>query len=173
MKKIAVIGPESTGKSTLVTALAAHFNCPFMPEYAREFLQTHGAQYTFNDVLTIARNQLRNEERIIAEHPHAPYVFIDTDMHIMHVWCTVVFGRTHDFIEEARAQNRYDLYLLTRPDLPWVADEMREYPQLEIRERLFNMYKDILEHQTTPWAEIHGQGEARMNRALLALTSLT
>ena len=66
MKKIVVIGPESTGKSTLCEKLAAHYHTSWCPEYAREFLMTHGMNYTYDDLLTIAQGQLELEDRYIS-----------------------------------------------------------------------------------------------------------
>lgn len=169
MKKIVVVGPESTGKSSLCVALAEHFKSPHVPEYAREFLHKNGTNYRFEDLLTIAQGQLAGEDAAVKAHPNAPYMFIDTDMHVMHVWSTVVFEQEHAYIESERAKRHYDLYLLACPDLPWVADEMREYPDLAMRERLYNIYKDILTHQTTPWAEVRGIGEARTQCAIDAV----
>src|SRR5947208_3190923 len=62
IKKIVVIGPESTGKSTLCKQLAGHFSTLWCPEYAREYLLIHGKHYTYNDLLTIAKGQLQLED---------------------------------------------------------------------------------------------------------------
>jgi nicotinamide riboside kinase len=66
MKKIAVIGPESTGKSTLSEQLAVHYKTQWVPEYAREYLLQHGNKYTFDDLLIIAKNQFALEEKYIS-----------------------------------------------------------------------------------------------------------
>ena len=63
--KIAVIGPESTGKSTLCELLAQHYNSQWCPEFAREFLLTHGTDYTYDDLLYIAKGQLAMEDEYI------------------------------------------------------------------------------------------------------------
>lgn len=173
MKKIVVIGPESTGKSVLVEKLASHYRSPHVLEYAREFLHEHGTDYSFDDLLTIAQGQLKGEDvavnKALNELSPPPYVFIDTDMHVMHVWTTVVFGQEHPWIEVQRGERQYDFYLLTCPDLPWVADGMREYPDLEMRERLYQQYKGILQNQNTPWIEVRGVGDARTQSAIDAL----
>lgn len=174
MRKIVIIGPESTGKSVLTQALAAHFGGLCVPEYAREFLQRHGTDYSFDDLLTIAQGQLAGEDAavsaVLKSNASPQYVFIDTDMHVMHVWTTVVFGREHAWIEAQRGERQYGFYLLACPDLPWAADEMPEYPDLEMRERLYQQYKSILQNQNTPWAEVRGIGVARTQCAVDALT---
>jgi NadR type nicotinamide-nucleotide adenylyltransferase len=169
-----VIGPESTGKSFLCEQLSAHFNCTWCPEFAREFLLRKGNRYDYDDLLEIARGQVQMEDRSIeqSESRH-PFLFIDTDMYVMKVWAEFVFGKCHRYILEQAAQRRYDLYLLCNTDLPWVKDELREYPDLETRKILFNIYKDIMVNQDTPWVEIKGLEEERFSIAKDAIQKLS
>jgi NadR type nicotinamide-nucleotide adenylyltransferase len=164
-KKIVVIGPESTGKSTLCEQLAAKYNTQWVPEYARNYLLALNRPYDYNDLLIIARGQLEQEDRIANSFIN-PCLFIDTDMYVMKVWCEFVFGKCHSFILEQIVQRRYDAYLLCNTDLPWVADELREYPDLESRERLYHMYKDLMINQSSPWTEITGGYEERLQKAI-------
>lgn len=170
MKRIVVIGPESTGKSTLCGQLAAHFKTEWVPEYARAYLLQHGMKYSYDDLLTIARGQIAMEESFIAAG-HSP-LFIDTDMYVMKVWCEFVFDKCHPWILEQIANRKYDLYLLCNVDLPWVKDELREYPDLVIRQRLYNIYKEILTKQPVPWADISGNYDERLQKAVKAVNEL-
>lgn len=163
--KIVVVGPESTGKSTLCAELARHFQTIWCREYAREFLMEHGTDYTYDDLLTIATGQLKLEDEAAMElqcvhhqQPSAkkPILIIDTDMQVMKVWCEFVFGKCHQQILDQIISRKYDAYLLCKPDLPWVKDELREYPDLETREQLYHIYKDILINQSLPWYEVQG-----------------
>ncbi|MFN4285841.1 MAG: AAA family ATPase [Lacibacter sp.] len=173
IKKIVVLGPESTGKSTLCTQLAAHYGTLWCPEYAREYLLQHGIRYSFADLLTIAKGQIQLEEQYLQQVQHSSgttqLLFIDTDMYVMKVWCEFVFGKCHQWILDQIARRRYDLYLLCRPDLPWVKDELREYPDTATRVRLYHYYKDLLVQQSTPWAEVYGSYDERLQRALEAV----
>ena len=63
IKKVVIIGPESTGKSTLCQQLAEHYQTNWCPEYAREYLLKHGMNYTYDDLLTIAKEQIALEEK--------------------------------------------------------------------------------------------------------------
>ncbi len=177
-KKIVIIGPESTGKSTLCEWLANHYQTAWVPEYAREYLLTHGKRYTDEDLLTIAKGQLALEDAAAQKLDHnvslpiSRFFFIDTDMYVMKVWSEFVFGRCHPWILDQIVSRQYDLYLLCNTDLPWVQDELREYPDPATREKLFHIYKDILVNQHTPWTEISGNNEERFRRAVAAVEAV-
>ncbi len=188
MKKIVIIGPESTGKSTLCEKLALHYQTNWCPEYAREYLLAHGTDYTYDTLLTIARGQVALEEKFIkvvenkwlhcsksnddGAKARSPLLFIDTDMYVMQVWCKFVFGKVHSWILNQVIERKYDLYLLCNVDLPWVKDELREYPDLQRREKLYNIYKEIMIHQAVPWIDISGDYDERLQKAIAAVDKL-
>jgi NadR type nicotinamide-nucleotide adenylyltransferase len=165
-KKIVVIGPESTGKSTLCEQLAVHYQTEWVPEFARNYLLEIGRPYTYEDLLYIARGQLELEDRVTSTL-NSDIVFIDTDMYVMKVWCEYVFGKCHSFILDQIVERKYNAYLLCNTDLPWVADELREYPDLESRERLYKMYKDLMINQSLPWFDINGNYGERLRNAIV------
>jgi len=171
LKKIAIIGPESTGKSTLTQQLAEHYKTVWCPEYARAYLNENGTNYTFEDLLKIAEGQLILEDTLQQEATNNLY-FIDTEMYVMKVWCEYVFGKCHQFILDEIIERKYDLYLLCNVDLPWVADDLREYPDEAPRKELYNIYKDILINQNTPWVDISGNYEERLTIAVNAVNKL-
>ncbi|MDB5197123.1 MAG: ATPase [Flaviaesturariibacter sp.] len=168
MKKIVIIGPESTGKSTLSQDLAAYYKTAWCPEYARQYLEEKGTAYTYDDLLQIAKGQQALEDRLAPE-AKPPFYFIDTNQYVMKVWCEVVFGECHSWIIRQIAERQYDFYLLCDVDLPWVQDGLREYPDLEQRQQLFQSYKDILINSSTPWAVISGSSSERLPNALSVL----
>src|SRR5437762_7429199 len=120
MKKIVIIGPESTGKSTLCEKLAAHYHTNWCPEYAREYLLKNGTNYTYENLLEIAKGQVEMENKYIDEvkkrsqltAQSSSLLFIDTDMYVMQVWCKFVFGKVHSWVLNQIIQRKYDLYLL-------------------------------------------------------------
>jgi len=197
VKKIVIIGPESTGKSTLCEQLAEYYKTSWCPEYAREYLLTYGTDYTYSDLLTIAQGQVALEEKLgktaketgeaaggkkavaQATGSGGPAVrlsdqpfFIDTDMYVMKVWCEFVFGNCHRYILDQIVQRDYDLYLLCNVDLPWVKDELREYPDLDNRLTLYYFYKDIMVNQSVPWVSISGGYEERLRTAIKSVDRL-
>ncbi len=182
IKKVVIIGPESTGKSTLCKILADHYNTNWVKEYAREYLLENGSNYTFHNLLEIARGQLKLEEAGIAaiealqpaRHSEAitipnhgdknpGLIFIDTNMYVMKVWCEFVFDKCHNWILNQVVERNYDLYLLCDIDLPWVKDELREYPDVFTRQQLYHHYKDIMVNQSVPWININGNPFAKCN----------
>jgi NadR type nicotinamide-nucleotide adenylyltransferase len=184
--KIAVIGPESTGKSTLCELLAQHYNTNWCPEFAREFLLTHGTDYTYDDLLYIAKGQLAMEDEytqsLVGSSESGVTVqdselrtrnfnllFIDTEMYVMKVWCEFVFGKCHRWVLDQIVERKYDLYLLCNTDLPWVKDELREYPDLKTRDQLYHIYKDIMINQSTSWVDISGDYDERLQKAIKAI----
>lgn len=173
-KKIVVIGPESTGKSTLCEQLAAHYNTIWVKEYAREYLLKNGTNYTFENLLDIAKGQVKGEELGIRnwEPTNPKYVFIDTDMYVMKVWCEFVFEKCHHWILNRIVERKYDLYLLCNTDLPWVKDELREYPDLINRRKLYHHYKDTMVNQKIPWVDISGNYEERLLKAIKAVDTI-
>jgi NadR type nicotinamide-nucleotide adenylyltransferase len=173
IKKVVVIGPESTGKSMLCKQLAAHFKTEWVPEYARTFLEEHGTKYNFDDLFKIATGQLAQEDNIVASIQETQsVVFIDTDMYVMKVWSEFVFNTCDNRILTQIAKRKYDLYLLCNTDVAWVKDELREYPDLVTREKLFHYYKEAMINQHVPWVEIAGDYEERLNTAIAAVSKL-
>jgi nicotinamide riboside kinase len=199
VKKVAIIGPESTGKSTLCERLANHYQTLWVPEYARQYLTQHGMSYTYDDLLTIAHGQraLEDEDLRKVEHSLAPeqpilsgvegwsaakpraesrgsspLLFIDTDMYVMKVWCEFVYNKCHQWIIDQIVSRHYDLYLLCNIDIPWSPDVLREYPNPRPRQELFRMYHDILVNQPTPWAFISGDNDERLQSAINAVNSI-
>ena len=192
MKKIVIIGPESTGKSTLCQQLAEYYKTLWVPEFAREYLLALRRQYTFEDLLIIAKGQTGLEDKYILElnrqwaigngqkkvTSHSPLttnyspLFIDTNMYVMKVWCEFVFDKCHRWILEQIVERKYDLYLLCNTDLPWTPDELREYPDLASRKKLYRMYLDILINQSIPWVTISGSDEQRFYHAIQVLSDI-
>ena len=164
MKKIVIIGPESTGKSTLTEALALHYNTRAVKEYAREYLSQKRNSYTFEDLYEIAQGQLAAEDKMCVTDNE--FLFIDTNFYVIKVWSEFVFNKCDNRILSEIARRKYDGYLLCDVDLPWIADELREYPDLHTRQKLFHHYKEIMISQPIPWTVISGDHGIRLKNSI-------
>lgn len=164
MFKIAITGPESTGKSTLAEKLAKHFNTDYIPEYSRTYLENFEGQYTENDVVEIAKKQY---ELILKEEDKNPEILIaDTEIIVCKIWIEYVFKHPNEMIEDLLRRQDFDLYLLCDIDLPWVYDPLRENPNIEERKELFEIYKNTLTKMNVPFGIVRGSDEERVNNSL-------
>lgn len=168
MTKIAIVGPESSGKTTLAEALMLEARACFVGEAAREYLDGIGRHYTEDDLLEIARAQATNEDLVGEEF--SGIVACDTDMITIRIWSEEKFGRCHPWIIEQSEQRHYDLWLLCAPDIPWVADPLRENP-LD-RDRLFTVYEGLLNHLEKPYVVISGSRANRVKASMEAIADL-
>jgi NadR type nicotinamide-nucleotide adenylyltransferase len=165
IRRIAVTGPESTGKTWLARELAGYYNTTWVPEFARKYLSELGRPYNYDDILIIARNQyqLNNE----AFHSANQFLFCDTELMVTKIWCDVKYGKCHPWIEEQISKQNFDLYLLADIDLPWEPDPQREHPHM--RQHLMDLYINELESRNFPYRIVSGQQEERFRNAIKAL----
>ena len=147
MYKVGIIGPESTGKSTLAQYLAKRYKGLYVPEYAREFVEQKGTtEVTWDELCGIARHQIE-EMRSLSK----AVVFFDTELIVTKVWFDYAFGRVPEWLEEAIKEYPMDVYLLTYPDTPWVPDPARSNGSDEIRMELFKRYEQEIQATGVPY----------------------
>ena len=165
LKRIAVVGPESTGKSELCQQLATHFQSEWVPEYARFFLDRLDRDYKQEDLHTMAIGQLAWEDDK-AEYTK-DFLFCDTNLIVIKIWSDHKYGQTHPWIEEQLRERTYDFYFLNNIDLPWRPDPQREHPH--DRTHFFKVYEDYLVAHKLPYAIVSGIEGDRKKCALAAL----
>lgn len=170
VKKIVIIGPESTGKSTLSKQLAAHFGTTYADEFARDYLEQLGRPYTYEDLLIIAKGQVTLEEKAVLNAKNG-LTILDTDLHVVKVWSEASYGTCAEEILQQIAERRYDFYLLTDIDMLWVEDPLREHPEPLMRQYFFHIYKDIVQQSGIPFVTVSGDEEQRLQLAIKALRS--
>ena len=162
MKKVVIIGPECTGKSTLTQALAKHFKASFINEYAREYIDQLERDYNELDILTIAKGQIQLED---SHSTNSNFLFLDTDLLVCKVWSEFKYGRCHPWIVEQIEQRHYDHYLLCNIDLPWHDDGQREHPNH--RRELFDIYQNELKKYNKSYSIISGPDRFKFSLNLL------
>lgn len=169
-KRILILGPESTGKSTLAAALAAYFQEPWVPEVAREYLEKLDRPYAYDDLLQIGKQQMRMEDELAGAAKN--YLFCDTDLRVIQVWSQHRYGEVDPWVLEESARRTYDLILLCAPDLPWQADLLREHPELEMRQQFFEIYRQLSQASGFPWILISGDTAQRLSTGIQVVGSL-
>jgi len=152
--KIAIVGPESSGKTFLAENLAAHYNCLWVPEYARGYLEKFTQPYTQADVEIIAKGQIKTEDSAAAQsasHPERSrrMLICDTNLLVIKIWMEDKYGNTLKWIEEEIMRRKYHLHLLTAPDIPYADDPLRENP--ERGEYFFEKYEQLLLELKLPY----------------------
>lgn len=165
MHKIAIVGPESTGKTVLTEQLAARFHEPWVREYAREYLREHSGPTTLGDLIAIAQGQLAQEAR--AAKAADEFLFCDTNLLVIKIWAQDKFGEIPTEINHGWVPEDYFLHLLLYPDLKWEPDPLRE--DQHRRMELFEQYEQELEKSDASYAIIKGVGEQRLAQALWTL----
>jgi NadR type nicotinamide-nucleotide adenylyltransferase len=165
IKKVALLGPESSGKTEICRRLAAHFHTEWVPEFARDYLGEKNNQYSFEDVLSCMKSQMASEDEM--EKQAHDFLFCDNELINFKVWFSDVFKKIPEGLEEQIQSHRYDLILLAYPDVPFVEDTLRVNPHR--REFFFDWYKRELENYKMKYVIIKGLGEKRFEAALNAI----
>jgi len=156
--RVGIIGPESTGKSSLARYLARRYEGTYVPEYARTYVEQIMANgqtddwtkvITFDDLCAIARYQIEEMETLAFSH--SPFTFFDTELIVTKVWFDYAFGRVPEWLNENIHRYPMDVYLLTYPDLPWVPDPARSNGSDAIRKELFDRYEAEIQALDIPY----------------------
>jgi len=152
--RVGIIGPESTGKSSLARYLSNRYKGTYVPEYARTYVEQKGTtDVTWDELCAIARHQIEEMETISAnQSPLTDHLyFFDTELIVTKVWFDYAFGRVPEWLNENIHRYPMDVYLLTYPDLPWVPDPARSNGSDAIRMELFERYQSEIEALDIPY----------------------
>lgn len=168
MKRVVLTGSESTGKTTLARELASHFSAELVPEFVRDFAEKKGTPISFADHGPIARGQMDLEDEHIARA--RILVVQDTDLLSTVVYCNHYFGRCPEWIVEALAARKPDLYLLCEIDVPWTADGVRDRGHM--REDLQQLFRGTVGASGVPFVTITGVGDERFVAARQAIADM-
>jgi len=160
--KIAIVGPESTGKSSLTKQLANHFDTMLVPEFAREYCKNLQRNYTLEDEVNIFYGQIALEKRIV-KLAQKDFIFCDTMILTVKIWCDHLFGFTPQEVLKGIAEQSYDLYLLMDIDLPWQEDVLRDFPTL--REHFMEIWHQELKALSANYKLVSGTGDQRFLNA--------
>ena len=165
IKKIAIVGPESTGKSTLSTGLAKHYKVPWVPEYARYYCGALTANCTLQDEINMFHGQVALEEAVLAT-TESNFIICDTTFVTVKIWSDEMLGETPQIVLDALANHGYDFYLLLAIDLPWQEDPLRDFPHM--REHFMEIWHKELKALKANYVVVSGI-ENRLKNAINAI----
>ena len=171
--KIALFGPESTGKTTLAKQLAAYYKTEWVPEYAREYLQEKWDKNkeicNSGDMLPIAYGQthLENKSVLLANK----YLFCDTNLLVTKVFSEVYYNYCDPLLDQAAREHEYDLFFLTDIDVPWEKDDLRD--KAEGRASVFAVFKQSLIANDKPFIVLSGDKSSRLKKAIAIIDDLS
>lgn len=170
--RIALFGPESTGKTTLAIQLAEHFKTAWVPEFARDYLQEkwdNTAQICdVDDMLPIAYGQMKLENDALSKANQ--FLFCDTNLMVTKVFSEVYYNFCDTALDKAAREHEYDLFFLTDIDVPWEKDDLRDKP--EGRESVFGVFKQALIDNNKPFITLSGDKDLRLNKAISIINNL-
>jgi NadR type nicotinamide-nucleotide adenylyltransferase len=148
--KVAIIGPESSGKSSLARYLSKRYNATCVPEYAREYIERKGSRdVSYDELCDIARHQI--DEIKLTANSQQPIAFFDTELIVTKVWFDYAFGRVPEWLDDAIRRYPMDVYLLTAPDIPWQPDPARYNGSQAMRQELFDRYEAEIQALDIPY----------------------
>lgn len=160
---VIITGPESVGKTTLVTSLADYYNSISQPEYARDYITDLNRAYNYSDIEKIAEVQVKELYQKKKEAGKKK-IFIDTYLIITKIWFVWFAGKYPDWIDDEITKTNRALYLLCSPDIEWYPDNVRENGG-EARNKLFTEYEKELRKFNLNYRIIKGAGNERFDMA--------
>ena len=166
MKTIVITGPESTGKTMISEFLSGELHCPWIPEYARNYIGSLNRPYNYDDLVHIASNQIQ-VINTLRKSIHTMVVF-DTWLIITKIWFLEVYNKYPENIDREISSQKIDLFVICRPDIPWIPDPLRENGG-EKRNYLMDRYLDEIVKTGSNYVLIGGVGEERFQNALKAV----
>lgn len=165
IKKIAIVGPESTGKSTMAAYLANYYHTVWVPEFARDYCAKLTEAPTWQDEINMFHGQLNLEQELT---PKANGLLIcDTTFITVKIWSDYTFGRSPQQVLDELPKHKYDLYLLLNIDLPWQEDPLRDFPHM--REHFMAVWQKELNALGANYVLISGTGQDRYENAVTVI----
>ncbi len=169
VRRVAILGAESTGKSTLTAALAAHWHTAWVPEYLREFVEIHARVPFEDDQLGIARTQLAHEQALLGSARRV--LFCDTTPLMTAVYSAIYWGRVPAALDALAYAHDYALTLVVAPDGPWIPDGLQR-ESAAVRLQVHQALIERLQRQRIDYTLLSGPLEQRLAQAAPLLTPL-
>lgn len=169
--KFVIVGVESTGKSTCAYEVARHFDAGLVTEYAREYLELHSNAYDYEDFIAIAKGQAEKEDKAVQNISKVQVLIFDTDFIVISIWAEIVFNKIEKWISSRTAGYHDRIYFVMNPDVEWVNDGLREYPELKDRQMIHQKYVELLESYGYEYYIISGTDHAERISKVIEIIS--
>lgn len=173
MKKVCLIGPESTGKTTCAIKLAQELDTVFVPEYAKSVIEKQNGQFFYNNVEQVATAQVCSENAL--KHMVNKIMICDSDVITTMIWSDILFGKHPKILDTIAQSQKYDLTLLFSPDVAWVDDQHRQClpnaADSNIRWDFFYKMEEKLKQLDRHYVVINGSYENRFEQSLQTIHS--
>lgn len=169
LRRIAILGAESSGKSTLAAALALRYGAAWVPEYLREFVETHARVPYESDQFRIAQVQRQREDAAAAGA--SGFLFCDTTPFMTAIYSQVYWGRVDPLLAALDRVHDYAATIVTTPDGPWVPDGLQR-ESAAVRQSVHQAVIDKLERRAIAYTLVSGSLEERVPQVAAALESL-
>ncbi|MGB9108856.1 MAG: ATP-binding protein [Telluria sp.] len=166
--RVAILGAESTGKSTLAPALAVRYGTLWVPEYLREFVETAQRVPFEHDQVAIARTQRAREDAMAALPEARRYLFCDTTPLMTAVYSRIYWGRVPPELLAMEAAHDYAVTLVAGLDLPWVPDGLQRESEA-VRKQVHACLLEVLRVRGIPYTLLEGDLPQRMRQVEGAL----
>lgn len=171
-KRIAIIGAESTGKTTLAADLAAHYKTTWVPEYGREYFLRRkivdSSEWSTNEFVHIASEQARREDEK-ARYAHG-LLFCDTDPFTTGIWHKRYLGRTSPLVSQIGDRRKYELTIVAGDEMPFTQDGTRDGEH--IRHDMQEWLQNGLDELGREYVLVVGSREERLQAAIVAIDSM-
>ena len=165
LPRLTLIGPESTGKTTLAIALAKYYQTSWAPEYLREYSQKKweetGIICEWSDLLPILQGSLKNEQEAAAQA--CGFVVLDTNPLTLEIYAKLYYNKVPEAIKKAAADRpENEFYILTNTDVPWEFDVLRD--RENERDHILNLMESELLQRKLSYLLVSGSIEERLNQ---------
>ena len=169
VNRVAILGAESSGKSILAEALAARFDTVWVPEYLREFVDTHQRVPREEEQILIARTQLQRESEYAQRAK--TWLFCDTSPLMTAIYSRHYFKHADPALEALEQSHVYDFTLVTAPDFPWSSDGLQR-ESAAVRQLIHEELLRILDEREMPFLLVEGDLAERVEQVQFTLSFL-
>lgn len=164
-KRVCIIGAESTGTTTVARDLAIHYETVWVPEFGRYYSEAKkfgDKRWSTDEFVFIARMQSEAEDKLAGISNKI--LICDTDAFATTIWHERYLNRQSAEVEAIALGRKYDLYIVSAPDIPFVQDGTRDGEHIRIW--MHGRFLEALREQKKKFIVVTGSRQARLEQAV-------